>query len=299
MAQTPVIQTNGLTKYYGRVRGVEDLTLGVMGGEVLGLLGPNGSGKSTTIRLLLNLLQPDRGGGRIAGMDIRRQSQQVRQVCGIVLGEPAYYEHLTGSQHLDLLQSVHRTPNKRRDEMAERFQLDLSRPIRAYSKGNKQKLAILMALAHDPDVLIMDEPSQGLDPLMQRELHDVLREEKARGKTVLLSSHILSDVQRVCDRVAVLGNGRLLTTISVQDMQHTYARRIQVTLTRDALPEDFAYPGITNVQCSGRVAELTAIGHIGPVLQKIAALPLEDVVAPEASIEDLFNLEIEGREPTP
>ena len=283
------IETRGLTKYYGRRRGVEGLDLVVPEGEVFGFLGPNGSGKTTTIRLLLNLLQPTSGSATVLGMDVVRHSVGVRRVCGVVASEPAFYESLSGRAHLALLQSHHFEGGQRGDELAERLGLDLDQPVKAYSHGTRQKLAIVQALAHRPAVLILDEPTTGLDPLVQQEFFRLLHEEQARGVTVFFSSHVLSEVDRLCDRVGIIRDGRLAATLDVDALHRHHVRRMEVTLERDAVAADFALEGVTVVACTGRRAELRVAGHVRALLARLAALPVEDIVFPEASLEDTFT----------
>ena len=283
------IETHGLTKFYGHARGIEDLDLQVCQGEAFGFLGPNGAGKTTTIRLLLNLLQPTRGSASIMGMDVVTQSVDVRRACGVVSGEPAFFGNLTGRAHLALLQSYHAQGGVRTEELARRLDLDLDRPVRSYSHGNRQKLAILQALAHAPKVLILDEPTGGLDPLVQQEFYRLLAEEKERGVTVFLSSHILSEVERVCDRVGIIREGGLVALLDVDDLHRQQVRRMEVTLNRDVDPAEFQLDGVEVVRCEGRYAELRVSGGVRALIQHLATLPVVNVVFPEASLEDTFT----------
>ena len=283
------IETIGLTKYYGQVRGVEDVELRVRPGKVFGFLGPNGAGKTTTIRLLLGLMHPTQGSSRVLGMDADRHSLEVRKRCGVVSGEPAFYDSLTGIQHVGLIQSFHGDASAGRiQELAERFDLDMSRSVRAYSRGMKQKLAIIQAVAHDPELLILDEPTAGLDPLVQHEFYTMLTEERDRGKTVFLSSHILSEVERVCDEVGIVRDGRLVAVLDVEDLQRHRVRRMEVFLRREAKAEDFQTEGLEVVRCEGNRAELLVSGHVGEVIRHLGTLPVEDIIFPEATLEDTF-----------
>ena len=283
------IETHGLTKYYGVNRGVVGLDLQVRQGEVFGFLGPNGAGKTTTIRLLLNLLQPTGGGATVLGMDVAAQSLAVRRACGVVSSDPAFYESLSGRAHLALMQSHHNGGEHRGDEIAERLSLDLDRPVKHYSHGNRQKLAIVQALAHSPRLLILDEPTTGLDPLVQQEFFKLLLEERDRGVTVFFSSHVLSEVDRLCDRVGIIRDGVLAATLDVDELHRRQVRRMEVTLSRDASPDDFAFEGVTVIACEGRRAELEVSGRVGALIGHLAKLPLEDLVFPEASLEDTFT----------
>ena len=283
------IETHGLTKYYGKSRGVVGLDLEVPEGEIFGFLGPNGAGKTTTTRLLLNLLQPTSGSATVLGMDVGSQSLEVRRACGVVSSDSAFYESLSGRAHLALMQSHHNGASHRGDELAERLGLDLDRPVKAYSHGTKQKLAIVQALAHSPRLLILDEPTTGLDPLVQQEFFKLLLEERDQGVTVFCSSHVLSEVDRLCDRVGIIREGVLAAMLDVDELHRQQVRRMEVTLSRDASPEDFALEGVIVVGCDGPRAELQVSGRVGALIGHLATLPVEDVVFPEASMEDTFT----------
>ena len=266
------IETQGLTKLYGQARGIQDLDLQVRQGEVFGFLGPNASGKTTTIRLLLNLLQPTRGSATIMGVDVVTRSVDVRRVCGVVSGEPAFFESLSGRAHLAMTQSDHDKGGSRTDE-----------------------LAILQALAHEPQLLILDEPTGGLDPLVQREFYKILAEEKARGVTVFFSSHILTEVERICDRVGIIREGGLVALLDVNDLHKQQVRSMAVTLNRDVDPTEFQLDGVEVVHYEGRYIELKVSGDVGALIQHLATLPVEDIVFPEASLEDTFTEFYAGR----
>ena len=290
------IETHGLTKFYGKSRGVVGLDLQVRRGEVFGFLGPNGAGKTTTIRLLLNLLQPTSGGAMVLGMDVAAESLAVRRACGVVSSDSAFYESLSGRAHLALMQSHHNGDEHRGEEVAERLGLDLDRPVKHYSHGNRQKLAIVQALAHSPQLLILDEPTTGLDPLVQQEFFKLLLEERDRGVTVFFSSHVLSEVDRLCERVGIIRDGVLAATLDVDELHRQQVRRMEVTLSRDAAPEDFALDGVSVIACEGRRAELQVSGSVGALIGRLAALPVEDLVFPEASMEDTFTRFYTGEE---
>ncbi|MFQ5860332.1 MAG: ABC transporter ATP-binding protein [Dehalococcoidia bacterium] len=283
------IATYGLIKYYGPIRGIEDLDLQVDQGEIFGFLGPNGAGKTTTIRLLLDLIRPTRGRAQILGFDVHSQSLQVRRSVGVIPSDPVFFDSLRGREHLALLESFHGPMDTERvARLAQRFDLDLDRPIRAYSRGMRQKLAIIQALAHDPALLLLDEPTMGLDPLMQQEFYRALQEEQAQGKTVFLSSHMLPEVERVCDRVAIVRDGHLVAVEHVAELKRRRVRKMEVLLQRDAHPEDFAVDGVQVLRCEGPRAELAVTGHVAAVIQRLSSLPLEDLVFPEPTLEDVF-----------
>ncbi len=212
------ITVDGLTKHYGRVHALEDVSLEVVPGEIFGFLGPNGAGKSTLIRLLLGYLHPTAGRASVLGLDIVRDSVAIRARTGYLPGGIALDDGLTGERYLDDLAALSGRPPVRRSAICERLELTdrvLRRPIRDYSRGMRQKVGIVQALQHDPEVAILDEPSEGLDPLMQRAFYEVLEEVRAAGRTVFFSSHVLSEVERVCDRVAIVRAGRLVLTEDV------------------------------------------------------------------------------------
>jgi len=283
------IQTFGLTKYYGTHRGIEDLDLTVRAGEIFGFLGPNGAGKTTTIRLLLDLLRPTNGRVEVLGLDVRTRSLEVRQRIGYIAGEVAFFESMKGTELLHLLASLHRD-GSRTDEVARRLELedDLNRPIRTYSRGMKQKLAIVQALAHDPDLLILDEPTVGLDPLMQQQFYNLMEEEKERGKTVFLSSHRLNEVERICDRIGIVRDGLLVDVEDVAELKRKKVRKLELVLTRDVRPEDLSIDGVDVVRIRGRSAELAVKGDLRKLLAHLATLPVEDFVFPEATLEETF-----------
>lgn len=284
-----VIRTYGLTKYYGEIRGVENLDLEINAGEIFGFLGPNGAGKTTTIRILLDLIRPTQGRAEIFGMDVRTHSLEIRQRLGNLPGDVALYENLTGEAFLELIGRLHHNHNgKRKDELAERLKIDLSRQIRTYSKGMKQKVAIIQALMNDPELLILDEPTSGLDPLMQREFYDLLKEEKQRGKTVFLSSHILPEVERVCDRAGILRDGLLVDIENIDDLKSKRVRRMELILKEDVPGERLRMPGTRLLNYHDRRAELEVFVHIGELIPRLAELPLDDIVLPEPDLEDTF-----------
>jgi ABC-2 type transport system ATP-binding protein len=283
----PAIRTFGLTKYYGSHRGIEDLDLEVRTGEVFGFLGPNGSGKTTTMRLLLDLLRPTSGRAEIFGLDTGHSSLEVRRRIGYVAGEVALFESMKGRALVELMGSFH-GDHSRMAELADALDLDVDRTIRAYSRGMKQKLAIILALAHDPDLLILDEPTVGLDPLMQQRFYSLVAEERARGKTVFLSSHRLTEVEEIADRIGIVRDGFLVDVEDVAELKRKRVRRLELLLTRDVRPEDLAVDGVEITRIDGRRAELAVHGHVSELLAHLASLPVEDFMFPEATLEDTF-----------
>lgn len=284
-----VIRTFNLTKYYGKVRGIEDLNLEIKQGEIFGFLGPNGAGKTTTIRLLMDFIRPTRGRAEIFGMDTRAHSYEIRKWIGNIPGDVFLYEDLTGEEFLNLMASFHANGDARiRQKLAERLEVDLRRKMRGYSRGMKQKIAIIQATMNDPKLLILDEPTSGLDPLMQREFYQILLEEKARGKTIFLSSHILPEVERVCDRVGIVRDGHLVDVEEISELKRKKVRKMEIIFAREIQVGELKLDGVEVLRHDARRVELAVHGHVDSLIKTLAALPVEDVVFPEATLEDTF-----------
>jgi ABC-2 type transport system ATP-binding protein len=283
-----VIEISGLTKHYGKARGIVDLNLSVPPGEIFGFLGPNGAGKTTTIRLLLDLLHPERGRASLFGLDSHGYSLEIRRRLGYIPGDVVLYDDMTGREYLSLMSGFRNGAAPRLKELQERLGLDLKKKTRAYSKGMKQKLAIIQAFMHDPELLILDEPTLGLDPLVQREFYELLLGEKARGKTVFLSSHILPEVERVCDRVGIVRSGELVDVETVSGLKRKKIRRMHVTLTEELPVSEIHIEGAEVVRVNGKELELRVKGETLPLLRALCGLPIEDMSFPEASLEDTF-----------
>jgi ABC-2 type transport system ATP-binding protein len=293
------IATEKLTKHYqagGRgvdarlIRALDDVTLEVREGEIFGFLGPNGAGKSTLIRLLLGYLHATAGRATVLGLDAAGESVAIRGRVGYLPGGIALYDGLTGERHLDYLAELAGRPSVRRAELCDRLELDartLRRPIRDYSRGMRQKIGIVQALQHDPELAILDEPSEGLDPLMQRAFYDVLDGLKAAGRTVFFSSHVLSEVERVCDRVAVVRSGRLVAVEDVGTLLARRRRRVELRLTGPA-PDLDAVPGVSEIVIVGDTLTCALAGDPRPLLAVIATAPVTDVLIEAASLEDAF-----------
>lgn len=284
-----VIETDKLTKYYGKSRGIEDLSLAVEKGEIFGFLGPNGAGKTTTIRTLLGLIFPTSGSARILGHDIVSDSVAVRRLTAYIPGDIHLYPKMTGNEFLRYFTGFRPDrPPVLRDSLVERFDLDLSKRVKDMSRGNKQKLAIVMALMHDPEVLVLDEPTLGLDPLMQRLFYEILREFQARGKTTFLSSHILSDVEKTCERVAIVKDGHLAAIEDVKAVEAKKIRHVRVTFAAEVPKNLFDLPGVVVTQSDGRSFQMKVKGDVDPVLKAMAKHKVVDVIMEHATLEEIF-----------
>jgi beta-exotoxin I transport system ATP-binding protein len=285
-----VIDAAGLTKYYGRTRGVEDLTFTVSEGEVFGFLGPNGAGKTTTIRTLLDFIRPTGGRVTIFGLDPRRDGPRLHARIGYLPGELALYERLTGERYLEDFAAFRGgVARERYVSLAERLGLDITKRIRDLSHGNKQKVGLVQAFMHRPDLLILDEPTTGLDPLVQQVFYALLAEERERGASVFLSSHVMPEVERVCDRVGIIREGHLATVQDVGELKAHARRRIELHFDGPAPEAAFArIPGVRDIRSHGDELSLAIEGAMDPVVKEAARHTVVNVETHEPSLEDLF-----------
>jgi ABC-2 type transport system ATP-binding protein len=285
---SPAIRALGLSKRFGSVEALTDLNLEVAKGEVLGYLGPNGAGKTTTIRLLLGLVRPTAGTGEVFGLDCQRQAVEAHRRLAYVPGEANLWPSLTGAETLHLLGQVQgRLDGAYRDELVDRFEFDPAKKVRTYSKGNRQKLILIGALMSRADLLVLDEPTSGLDPIMEQAFRQSIREAKDRGQTVFLSSHILSEVEALCDRVAILRQGRLVEIGTLAEMRHLSARSLEITFD-GVVPDLSPVPGVTSVIVQGQVVHCQVRGSIAPVLGVLATADVRELLSREPSLEELF-----------
>jgi len=288
----PAISIRGLTKQYGSLTALKELNLDVLQGEILGFLGLNGAGKTTAIRLLLDLLRPTSGKAFIFGHDCWLDSLAARARVGYLPGELGIYPDLTGLEVLDLLAGVKGQPvdKQRRQELVERLELpdrDLRRKLRQYSTGMKRKLGLIQALEGDPPLLILDEPTEGLDPLMQESVYALLKDAKQRGGTVFMSSHVLSEVERICDRIALLRKGELVLLAGLETIRSLSARRVRVVFSKDVSAPTNLPPGHEFLETTPRLWRLEVTGPLGPLLATLAGLPVSDLELREARLEDV------------
>ncbi len=299
MASDSVIEIRGLSKTYGsgkkQTLALNRLDLTVQRGEIFGYLGPNGAGKTTTIRLLLDLIRPSAGSARIFGLDIRADSVEIHRRIGFLPGELSLWEGRSGNQIISYVASVRgdtRGIVKHADELAERLDLDTTKRVRDLSSGNKRKLGLVIALMHSPELLILDEPTGGLDPLVQQTFHEMMDEYRAKGKTVFLSSHVLSEVQAICDRVGILRDGELKAVESVEKITNVEFHWVDVTF-RDAIPAGLhqeleRMPSIINVSTNGARVRMRMVGDFDPLLRAISRGYVEMLHVEEPSLEEIF-----------
>lgn len=281
------IRTDGLTKRFGGTVALDHLDIDVERGEIFGFLGPNGAGKTTTVRLLLNLLRPTAGSAWIMGIPVR-QVERAHQHVSYIPGDVVLWPQLTGAETLAYLGALSgQTDPEFRDELIERFQLDVDRRVRSYSKGNRQKVALIAAFMTRPDVLLLDEPTAGLDPLMEAEFKALAREARERGQTVFLSSHLLDEVEDVCDRVAILRTGELIETASLADLRRLSSTIFEVRFDGPA-PSFDGVRGVVGSEPIGHGLRLTVEGSPSALLARLAAAPVAELRSRTPSLEEIF-----------
>jgi len=287
---TPVIRTHGLVKDYGRTRALAGLDLEVRSGEVFGFIGPNGAGKSTTIRVLLDLLRPTAGEAEVLGQAPAAGGPALRARIGYLPGELATPARVTAREQLAHLAALRGGRGGERVEaLAERFSLDLDRPLRALSRGNKQKLGVIQAFMHEPELLVLDEPTSGLDPLLQHEFLDLVRETAARGATVFMSSHVLREVESVADRVAVIREGRTVDVDSVRGLRARAGQRVSLTFAETPDPAAFeVLDAVRDVRLEGATLHCLLLGEPDALLKLAARSRVTHWVARDLDLEDLF-----------
>jgi ABC-2 type transport system ATP-binding protein len=291
MDDQTAIRTQGLTKYYGKVHALEDLDLEIPVGEVFGFLGPNGAGKTTTIRTMMDEIRPTKGRASILGMDTHKKSVEIRRHIGYLPGDLALYPNLTGKDILTYFANLRRGVDWSYVEtLRARLDVDLSQKVGNLSSGNRQKVGLIQAFMSKPKALIMDEPSSGLDPLIQRELQKMMREAADEGCTVFLSSHTLSEVQRVADRVGILRHGHLITVEAVSTLRSKAMRRVELELNATADPRVFeAVPGVSDVDVENHRVSMSFGGDMGALLKAASEhYAVIDISSQEADLEEIF-----------
>jgi beta-exotoxin I transport system ATP-binding protein len=282
--------TSGLSKDYGSGRGLFDLDLEVARGEVFGFLGPNGAGKSTTMRLLLDLIEPSGGSASLLGLDSREQSLELRRRVGFLPGEFAVHPQLTGERVLDYLAEIRGGVDRRlRDSLAARFDAQLDRPVRELSTGNRRKIGLIQAFMHEPELLILDEPITGLDPLVQASFHELLAEVSGQGRTVFLSSHTLSEVERVTHRVAILREGRLVVVDSIENLRRVAVQRLEIEFARPVALDEFrGLPGVREASSEDGRVTIAFEGPADPIVKAAATHEVRAIRVPENELEEIF-----------
>lgn len=283
-----IIEVDHLTKYYGKARGIVDVSFSEEEGEIFGFIGPNGAGKSTTIRLLLSLIHPTSGSARVFGKDVTTHGPEIRRDIGYLPSEVYYYE---GMKVIDLLKYsasfFNRDCKARMHQLSETMELELNRRISDLSYGNKKKVGIVQGLLHSPKLLFLDEPTAGLDPLMQRKFFNLIREENARGVTVFFSSHILGEVQRLCNRVGIIREGKIVEVSNIRALQQNNYKKVRVT-AEGLEAAAFDMPGVTNVQTENGSISFFFKGDVNAVLQKINGIQVSDLTLEEPTLEEIF-----------
>ena len=289
MDQSIIISVNHLTKFYGKTLGVQDLNFSVSQAEIFGFLGPNGAGKTTTIRMLLDLLRPSFGQIHIFGKEIYDHSLEIRRRSGYLPGNFSAYGNMTGIDFLRFAGSMRRTSPKLQSSLIDRFQLskeDLSQKVKHLSHGTLQKLGIIQAFFHQPELLILDEPTIGLDPLMQEEFYRLLFEVQNKGKTIFFSSHNLAEVEKICHRIAIIRDGKLVALETLESLKKKKVRRLKFILKEPA--DELKLPGVNLVKQKDLYYEYLVEGDMKPLLQKLSSLPIDDLIFPEPDLEEVF-----------
>ena len=284
-----VIELNHLTKFYGKARGIEDVSFQVEEGEIFGFIGPNGAGKSTTIRTLLSLLNPTSGSAKIFGKDIIQYGPEIKKEIGYVPSEVFYYDNMKVMDLLKYSASFYKKDcSKRIKELAEILDLDLHKKIDDLSFGNRKKVGIVQGLLHEPKLIILDEPTGGLDPLMQQKFFELLEEEKKKGATILYSSHVLGEVQRLCDRVAIIKEGKIISVEKISTLRENSYKKIKIETSTTIGLDTFKMDGVNNLQVKGNNVSFLFKGNINVVLKKITNLNLTNIWIEEPSLEEIF-----------
>ncbi len=286
----PAIKIENLTKFYHKHRGVESINLQVNRGEVFGYLGPNGAGKTTTIRTLLDFIRPTRGTAAIFGFDSRQDSAATRRRIGYLPGELSLYGELTGEELLKYIANLRTGVDWNYvGELVKRLDCDLKRRLKTLSHGNRRKVGLIQALMHKPELLILDEPTNGLDPLMQQQFHLLIDEVKKEGRTVFISSHIMPEVEKVCDRVGIIREGQLIAVETIEKLKARAVRRIEIHFASAVQPEIFQHiPGVGDVVVTGHILNCKTIGSLDMLVKTAARYEVTNIVSHEPTLEEIF-----------
>ncbi len=284
-----IIEIKNLTKTYGKARGITDVSFNVEEGEVFGFIGPNGAGKSTTIRTLLSLIYPTSGSAKIFGMDCVKNAPEIAREIGYLPSEVFYYDKMKVIDVLKYSASFYKKDcSKRIKDLAEIMDLDLKKRVEDLSFGNKKKVGIVQALLHEPRLIILDEPTSGLDPLMQQKFFDLLEEENKKGSTILMSSHVLSEVQRMCTRVAIIKEGKIIKLEKMSNLTENNYKKFKLELKSSIDQKTFNIPGVSNLELKGSILSFLFKGNVNNILKKITEVELKNVWIEEPSLEEIF-----------
>lgn len=284
-----VIQTTNLTKFYGKSRGIKDVNITVNKGDIFGFLGPNGAGKSTTIRTLLDFIRPTSGSASIFGLDCQKDSVAIRKRIGYIPGDFGLYGNMTGWKFLEYFGKVRgRYDEASAKSLAHKFDIKLDRKMKEYSRGMRQKVALIQALMNNPDLVIMDEPTNGLDPLIQQTFMDVLMEQAHSGTTIFMSSHVLSEVEKVCNRVAIIKEGSIVTEEKVEELKQKSGKVIEVKFAEQVDPSIFKMDGIAAVTQPNGTYKINVTGNMENVLKELSSHKLKDISIHQMTLEDVF-----------
>ncbi|MEH7886300.1 ABC transporter ATP-binding protein [Bacillus sp. JJ1609] len=284
-----VIEIKNLTKMYGKSRGIEDVSFNVEEGEIFGFIGPNGAGKSTTIRTLLSLIYPTSGSATIFGKDIITAAPEIKKEIGYLPSEVFYYDNMKVLDLLKYSASFYKKDcTNRIKELAEIMELDLTKKIDDLSLGNKKKVGIVQGLLHEPKLIILDEPTSGLDPLMQQKFFDLLEKENKKGATILFSSHILSEVQRLCDRVAIIKDGRIVTVEKISTLKENTYKKFKVETRSHIGKEHFKVEGVNQLEQDGNTISFLFRGNINSIMMKISEIEIVNLWVEEPDLEEIF-----------
>jgi ABC-2 type transport system ATP-binding protein len=284
-----VIEINNLTKMYGKARGIENVSFNVEKGEIFGFIGPNGAGKSTTIRTLLSLIYPTSGSAKIFGKDCIEFGPEIKKEIGYLPSEVFYYDNMKVKDLLKYSASFYEKDcSKRIKELAEIMQLDLNKKIDDLSLGNKKKVGIVQGLLHEPKLIILDEPTSGLDPLMQQKFFELLEEENRKGATILFSSHILTEVQRLCNRVAIIKDGKIITVEKISTLKENNYKKFKILTSGTVDKEYFNLSGVSNLVLENNTVSFLFKGNVNPVMKKLADIEIQNIWVEEPDLEEIF-----------
>ena len=287
--QDPVIVIDNLYKSYGKVQAVKGISMRVEQGEIFGFLGPNGAGKTTTIRCMLDVIRPTSGTLRVLGLDAQRDKMELHQRIGYLPGDVRLPGQMTGKQIIDYFSRLQGLTPVLLDDLVARFDVEMKRPLKSYSKGMRQKIGVVLAFMCDPQVLILDEPTSGLDPLLQRTFNEFLLQEQARGKTIFMSSHIMSDVEKVCQRVAVIRQGEIVTIEEVEKLRQKAGQRVTVEFSDAVSADEVArMPGVSNVTRNNSAYHFNISGSMDALIKALSRHEVLRLQAEEAPLEEVF-----------